>query len=141
MWRFWGLVCAYALAMDVPWVLANQRWGVYRGVVPVRPRTQVAVLWLVTVMLNALLITSVIRYSQKRHTPAEAFGIGAFIGVVSYTTFNATAVSVFKEWRPHVAAVDVVWGAVLYGAAAALAVQTHHPWRESAQHFTQRPTQ
>lgn len=130
MWAYFGILYAVALTLDVAWVMGNVKWGLYTFVKPTQHWVALACLWLFVIFCNALLVTSVVRYSQKRHTPEEVFGIGAFIGFVSYATFNATAVSMFKEWSPRVAVVDTLWGSLLYGAAASLAVVAHHPWRD-----------
>jgi len=130
MWIYFALLAAFALVLDLVWVVANTKWGLYRSITPVQPLPVIGGLWLIIVAVNALLITATVRYSQKKHTPAQVFGIGAFIGFVSYVTFNATAVSVFDEWKPRVAAADALWGALLYGTASTLAVMIHHPWND-----------
>lgn len=130
MWAYFGTVCGIALALDVPWVVLNTKYGIYRGIGPVRGNGAMAMSWLVIVVLNALLITSVVRYSQKKHTPLEVFLIGAFIGLVSYSTFNGTAVNIMQGWSPGMALVDTLWGALLYGAAASLASLAVHPWND-----------
>ena len=132
MWPYFGTVGPGQQLLNVPWVVFKAKHGIYRGVGPVRGNGAMAAAWIVIVVLNALLITAITRYSQKKLTPLEVFLVGAFVGVVSYSTFNATAVNIMQDWSPATALADTVWGALLYGTAACLASLAFHPWNDIA---------
>jgi len=121
--------------LDVPWVVLNTKYGIYQGIKTVRGNGAMAAAWIVIIMLNALLITSVVRYSQKRHTPLEVFFIGAFVGFVSYSTFNGTIVNIMQKWSFKMALIDTVWGVLLYGGAASLASLAFHPWVQTTENL------
>lgn len=51
-----------------------------------------------------------------------ALGLGAFIGLIAYGTYDLTNWATMKDWPRQFAIVDLIWGAVLSGASAAGAV-------------------
>ncbi|MFN4282523.1 MAG: DUF2177 family protein [Alphaproteobacteria bacterium] len=51
----------------------------------------------------------------------EALWRGALLGFCAYTTYNLTNYATLRGWSLSVTAADMVWGAVLTGAAATLA--------------------
>jgi uncharacterized membrane protein len=53
----------------------------------------------------------------------DAFGRGAFFGLVTYATFDLTCQAVFKDWPLIVTIIDLIWGAVLTGITTALAAR------------------
>ena len=111
---------AVMLALDIPWVVLNTRYGVYRELVNGRVRHWVAVLglWLLVLVLNAV----VIGYSMQSETRWwGALLYGAFLGLATYGTFNATALVTFSSWTWTAACVDTAWGTLLFGAAATAA--------------------
>lgn len=53
------------------------------------------------------------------HGLAVVFALGAFIGALAYGTYEFTNFATLKDWTPKMVAVDLVWGTVLTGFAAA----------------------
>lgn len=53
--------------------------------------------------------------------PAQAAWRGAFLGLVSYGTYDLTNMATVKNWSLIVTVVDMAWGAVLTAAVASLA--------------------
>lgn len=53
----------------------------------------------------------------------EAFGRGAFFGLVTYATFDLTCQAVFKDWPVIVTLIDLLWGSVLTGMTTAVAAR------------------
>jgi uncharacterized membrane protein len=51
-----------------------------------------------------------------------ALGLGAFLGLVAYGTYDLTNLATMKDWPKAVVAVDLVWGTVVSAASAAGAV-------------------
>lgn len=43
---------------------------------------------------------------------------GALFGVIVYGLYNGTCMSIFADWSPTVAALDIVWGAAVFAIAA-----------------------
>lgn len=43
---------------------------------------------------------------------------GAFLGLIAYGTYDMTNLATVKDWSVKVTIIDIVWGAVLTGAAA-----------------------
>lgn len=49
----------------------------------------------------------------------RALGLGAFLGLVAYATFDLTSMALFEGFPAIVVAVDLVWGTVLTGSVSA----------------------
>ena len=49
----------------------------------------------------------------------RALGVGAFLGLLAYGTYELTNLANFKDWSLPMVIVDLVWGAVLSGVSAA----------------------
>lgn len=53
---------------------------------------------------------------------AQAFLNGAFLGALAYGTYEFTNYATLRAWHPQMVAVDLIWGTVLTGTAAAAGV-------------------
>ena len=53
----------------------------------------------------------------------EAFGRGAFFGLVTYATFDLTCQAVLKDWPLTITIIDLIWGTVLTGMTTAVAAR------------------
>ena len=53
---------------------------------------------------------------------AQAFFAGAVLGALAYGTYEFTNFATLKGWTAQMVTVDVIWGAVLTGTAAAVGV-------------------
>lgn len=51
-----------------------------------------------------------------------ALGLGAFIGLIAYGTYDLTNLATVKDWPQRFAMVDLVWGPVVSALSAAGAV-------------------
>ncbi len=47
---------------------------------------------------------------------------GAFFGIVAYATYDLTNLATLKDWSTTLVFIDIAWGAVASGIAAAVAV-------------------
>lgn len=54
--------------------------------------------------------------------PLLALGLGAFLGLVAYGTYELTNLSTLKDWPKAFAVVDIIWGPLVSGVSAAGAV-------------------
>jgi uncharacterized membrane protein len=63
-------------------------------------------------------LPSVVNYRFR-----EAFGRGAFFGLVTYATFDLTSQAVFKDWPVIVTIIDLIWGSALTGLTTAVAAR------------------
>lgn len=53
---------------------------------------------------------------------AMALGLGAFIGLIAYGTYDLTNWATMKDWPRQFAIVDLIWGPAVSAASAAGAV-------------------
>lgn len=57
----------------------------------------------------------------------SALGAGALLGLLAYATYDLTNQATLRDWPWHVTAVDLVWGALVTGCAAAVAAAATPP--------------
>ena len=53
---------------------------------------------------------------------ARAFLNGALLGAMAYGTYEFTNYATLRDWAPKMVALDLAWGTILTGTAAALGV-------------------
>ncbi|MDH4196363.1 MAG: DUF2177 family protein [Candidatus Aminicenantes bacterium] len=66
------------------------------------------------------LLVFAVRPALLRGAPLEALGLGAFLGLVSYATYDLSNLATIKDWPLIVTVVDLVWGTVLGGSVSFL---------------------
>jgi len=54
--------------------------------------------------------------------PMQALWSGTLLGAMAYGTYEFTNYATLRDWHPRMVALDVAWGTVLTGVAAALGV-------------------
>lgn len=113
------------MVLDLPWVLMNTRYGIYRGFVngPVKNPIAVFGLWSFVSLFMAIMIAGVLRYMPRCHAPYWAL----FLGFTVYFTFNATSLCMFSYSIP-VAMGDTLWGTVLYGLVGVIGLALIKKW-------------
>lgn len=126
----WPKIClilwAVILSMDIPWVLLNKQFGIYKGFVNgiVSNRLAVGALWLIIAFLLAFSVTGILYYVPLRH----AVNAAIFFGFTVYFIFNTTSLSMFR-WSILSALGDTVWGALLCGIAGLIGLELVRKWR------------
>jgi uncharacterized membrane protein len=118
---------AAILALDIPWVLINTKFGFYRGHVNgvVTNKLAVGVMWIQVALLLALSITGVLYYAPAK----DVVWIGMFLGFAVYFIFNTTSLSMF-QWSIVSAIGDTLWGTVLCGVVATIGLALVQRWRK-----------
>jgi uncharacterized membrane protein len=54
--------------------------------------------------------------------PGSAAVRGAVLGVIAYGTYDLTSLAIMRGWPVNVTIIDMVWGGILTGVSATLAV-------------------
>lgn len=58
----------------------------------------------------------------KAGAPGQSFLNGALLGALAYGTYEFTNYATLRDWHPRMVALDLAWGTILTGTAAALGV-------------------
>lgn len=58
----------------------------------------------------------------RAEAPVQALWSGALLGAMAYGTYEFTNYATLRDWHPRMVALDLAWGTVLTGVAAALGV-------------------
>jgi uncharacterized membrane protein len=64
------------------------------------------------------LVVFVIRPALVAGAPLNALLYGAFLGLISYATYDLTNLATLKDWPLAVTIVDLIWGTVLGGVVS-----------------------
>ena len=80
------------------------------------------VVWPAAVLFYLLFIAGLLVFAVRpalaAGAPLKALLLGAFLGLVSYATYDLTNLATLKDWPVVVTAVDLVWGTVLGGTVS-----------------------
>jgi uncharacterized membrane protein len=136
MWSLFGIALVVLVAMDLPWVLLNTRYGAYKGRVDGAITHPLAIgsLWFTVLLSEAFLLSYIVSRATSWWT---ALLSGLFVGFVVYFTFNGTSLVTFRQWPWWLAVVDTLWGMILLGTAATVsyvAVMGHRPTLDTTTH-------
>jgi uncharacterized membrane protein len=120
MWAGFGAAVGVLIALDLPWVIINTKYGVYRGHVngTVKQPAVVGAIWLCILIAEALLLSYL---SSTAHKWWSALLASMFVGLVVYGTFNGTSLVTFDTWSWQLAGIDTAWGVLLLGLAGVAA--------------------
>ena len=121
----YSVIVAVMLALDIPWVVLNGKFGVYRDQLVGSRRWALPIIWVAMVLLNAALLARVIGSADWRRAAVW----GALTGAAVYFTFNGTALMTNAAWTARLAAIDTLWGVLLFGAAAVAAAVVAARWK------------
>lgn len=81
--------------------------------------------WPAAVLFYLLFIAGLVVFAVRpglaAGAPAKALLLGAFLGLISYATYDLTNQATIKDWPLVVTVVDLVWGTTLGGLVAWLA--------------------
>lgn len=64
-----------------------------------------------------VLVLAVMPVLKSNGSLAQAFMLGAFLGLIAYGTYDLTNHATLKDWKIMVTLVDMAWGALLTGVA------------------------
>lgn len=123
MLNYFGLILAFLILLDIPWVLLNTSCGIYKGKVKgmVKNKAVIGLIWLFILALEALLVSAIVIHSSRKLTTSEVLLVSMFVGFVIYTVFNGTSLVMSKGWTLKVAFIDILWGTISIGVASTLA--------------------
>ncbi|NTV81738.1 MAG: DUF2177 family protein [Candidatus Aminicenantes bacterium] len=80
------------------------------------------VVWPAAVLFYLLFIAGLVVFAVRpglaAGAPLKALLLGAFLGLISYATYDLTNQATVKDWPALVTVVDLVWGTTLGGLVA-----------------------
>jgi uncharacterized membrane protein len=110
------------LALDAVWLGLLAR-GFYRA--QLGPLMRPDVNWGAALLFYLLFIVGLLVFAVgpalERQSLARAAALGALFGLICYATYDLTNLATLRGFPAIVAAVDLVWGAVIAGATASAA--------------------
>lgn len=81
--------------------------------------------WVAGVLFYLLFIAGLVVFvltpALEKHSLMHAVLLGAFLGLISYATYDLTNLATIKDWPLLVTGVDLVWGMVLSATVSTIA--------------------
>ena len=65
-------------------------------------------------------LSYIMKINSKPLNVYQGIQRGAIYGFITYSIFNGTNMSIFREWDEKISIVDILWGTVLNGLAGGL---------------------
>lgn len=112
----YGITLAIFFAVDMVWlgVVAKNFYRKHLGYL-MAPK----VVWPAAILFYLLFIAGLVVFAVRpglaAGEPLRALLLGAFLGLVSYATYDLTNMATVKDWPLVVTVVDLVWGTALGG--------------------------
>lgn len=118
--KLYGLTAIVFFAVDLLWlgIVAQGFYARQLGSL-LRERP----IWPAALLFYALYIAGILVFAVvPALTTGElkrAIGLGAFLGLVAYATFDLTCLALLRDFPPIVVVVDLIWGTVLTASVSA----------------------
>ena len=110
-------------AIDMVWLGAVAK-GFYRKHLGYLMAPKVG--WPAAILFYLLFIAGLLVFAVRPGLaaggPGKALLLGAFLGLISYATYDLTNLATVKDWPLVVTVVDLVWGTTLGGLVSGVSV-------------------
>ena len=121
LFKLYGLTAIVFLAIDIVWlgVVAS---GFYQKHLGHLMRSDVilpAALLFYLLYVVAILVFAVL-LGLESQSINRTLALGAFLGLVAYSTFDLTCLALFKNFPVKVVIIDLIWGTVLTATVAGI---------------------
>ena len=121
LFKLYGLTAIVFLAIDIVWlgVVAS---GFYQKHLGHLMRSDVilpAALLFYLLYVVAILVFAVLPGLESQSINRK-LALGAFLGLVAYSTFDLTCLALFKNFPVKVVIIDLIWGTVLTATVAGI---------------------
>ena len=121
LFKLYGLTAIVFLAIDIVWlgVVAS---GFYQKHLGHLMRSDVilpAALLFYLLYVVAILVFAVLPGLESQSIN-RTLALGAFLGLVAYSTFDLTCLALFKNFPVKVVIIDLIWGTLLTATVAGI---------------------
>lgn len=123
IWAF-VVACLVAAALDALWItlVMSREYG--RAVVRIQQGQHMRIRWvpaIVAYVFVALGLFLALSCSQNTASLPRMILFSALLGLAVYGTYAFTVMSIFQGFPLHLAIMDTLWGAFLFGASITIA--------------------
>ena len=119
----YGLTLAIFFAIDMVWltVVAKNFYRKHLGYL-MAPKVGWPAALLFYLLFIAGLVVFAVRPGVLAGAPLKVLLLGAFLGLISYATYDLTNQATVRDWPLVVTVVDLVWGTTLGGLVSWVSV-------------------
>jgi len=110
------------LGIDMVWLglVAKNIYSKYLGFLMAENVNWAAAL-IFYLLFVAGLVVFVIIPSLEKKSLTDAIWLGAFFGLIAYSTYDLTNLATIKNWPLAITIIDLIWGAFLSSSVSAIA--------------------
>ena len=121
LFKLYGLTAIVFLAIDIVWlgVVASDFYQKHLGHLMRSDVILPAALLFYLLYVVAILVFAVLTGLESQSINST-LALGAFLGLVAYSTFDLTCRALFKNFPVKVVIIDIIWGTVLPARVAGL---------------------
>lgn len=120
MIRDYFVILTVFLTIDAVWlgVLAKDFYRKYLGHLTGHPN------WIAAIITYLILVAGILIFvfPRAQGNPKQALFYGALFGLAAYGVYDFTNLATIKNWPLVVSLVDVIWGSMVCGLTALVAV-------------------
>lgn len=122
--KLYAVTASVFLVIDLVWLGVVAK-GFYRNQLGhlLRPDPQLPAAVAFYLLFVAGLLVFAVVPALDRGSLSKALVLGGFFGLVAYATYDLTNLALTKDFPGVVAAVDMVWGAVLAATVSAISYE------------------
>lgn len=124
----YGVTALTFFAIDLVWIgmVAKGFYANYVGGMMRENVNWVAALLFYAIYIGGIVVFVLIPALKNDSTVTGVLVTGALLGFFAYSTFDLTALALFKDWSIVVTIVDIAWGTLLTALTAASALWLLH---------------
>ena len=121
LFKLYGLTAIVFLAIDIVWlgVVASGFYQKHMGHLMRSDVILPAALLFYLLYVVAILVFAVLPGLESQSIN-RTLALGAFLGLVAYSTFDLTCLALFKNFPVKVVIIDLIWGTVLTATVAGI---------------------
>ena len=121
LFKLYGLTAIVFLAIDIVWlgVVASDFYQKHLGHLMRSDVILPAALLFYLLYVVAILVFAVLTGLESQSINST-LALGAFLGLVAYSTFDLTCLALFKNFPVKVVIIDLIWGTVLTATVAGI---------------------
>jgi uncharacterized membrane protein len=114
----YGATLATYLGLDFIWLTLAS--GLYQAEIGalMRPVPNIAVAGVFYFLYAAGVVVFAVRPGDHGLGLVQSVGLGIFLGLVAYGTYDLTNLAAFQGYTAKIALIDLVWGSLLTGLCA-----------------------
>jgi uncharacterized membrane protein len=106
-------------AIDILWITVVAKKLYFRLIPNILPQPR----WLPAIIFYLLYIVGILFFAVLPNLdkgPLRIFAVGAFLGLLAYSTYDLSNLSTLADWPLTITIIDIIWGTFLTGTVSVI---------------------